>query len=253
MNVFPIIFHAARQSRRAVVVATGFSFALALASSPSAEPASKPAIDIGSSRELLVDDYLIERMSNVVLRLHEPASAGVVMIYDQPWEGPVSHQVTVFKDGTKYRMYYRGSSIAGLTLMEKLKPGEPVVPPHEDFTCYAESNDGITWTRPNLGLHAFNGSRDNNIIWTGEGTNSFAPFIDTNPAAPVAERYKAVAGTSTARGTSEKLRTLIGLVSPDGVRWRKVGPKPLIVDGMFDDFTAFWFSSPFFYIGFVHV
>ncbi|MBN1555148.1 MAG: hypothetical protein JXA11_10410 [Phycisphaerae bacterium] len=30
--------------------------------------------------------------------------------------------------------------------------------------CYAESDDGINWVKPNLGLHPFNGSTDNNII-----------------------------------------------------------------------------------------
>ena len=45
-----------------------------------------------------------------------------------------------------------------------LRPGEQVVPGHDQLTCYAESHDGITWTRPSLGLFEFKGSKDNNIV-----------------------------------------------------------------------------------------
>jgi hypothetical protein len=30
--------------------------------------------------------------------------------------------------------------------------------------CYAESDDGVVWVKPNLGLNAFEGSRENNVI-----------------------------------------------------------------------------------------
>ena len=35
---------------------------------------------------------------------------------------------------------------------------------HPEFACYAESRDGIHWTKPELGQHEFNGSKRNNII-----------------------------------------------------------------------------------------
>ena len=47
--------------------------------------------------------------------------------------------------------------------------------------CYAESEDGIRWTKPSLGVVEFQGSTDNNIIWDGIGTNNFVPFKATNP------------------------------------------------------------------------
>lgn len=201
---------------------------------------SKP-IDIESRLEPLFDDHLIDRMRGVELRVHQPASAGTVMRFDQPWEGAASHQITVYKDDDRYRMYYRGSSVEGLTLSGRLAPGEKVVPPHEDYTCYAESRDGITWTRPQLGLHVFAGSKANNIIWTGRGTNSFAPFKDGNPAAPATERYKAVAGTSDPGDGGRKIRTLIGFVSSDGVTYQHASGKPLLTDGMFDSLNiAYW-------------
>ena len=35
------------------------------------------------------------------------------------------------------------------------------------FACYAESNDGKTFTRPKLGLYEFKGSNENNIVLPG--------------------------------------------------------------------------------------
>jgi len=81
------------------------------------------------------------------------------------------------KDGDRYRLYYRGSGPSS--------GGE--------HTCCAESKDGVTWNRPSYGIVKFNGSRDNNIIWTHIAHN-FMPFRDTNPEAPKEERYKALTG-----------------------------------------------------------
>jgi hypothetical protein len=36
-------------------------------------------------------------------------------------------------------------------------------------TCYAESRDGIRWTKPELGLVEFKGSSQNNIVWKDRG------------------------------------------------------------------------------------
>ena len=66
--------------------------------------------DIGSRRELFVDDQLVERLSgNAELRLFHPTPQNVVFATDAPWEGNGTNYVTVFQDGEKYRMYYRGS------------------------------------------------------------------------------------------------------------------------------------------------
>ena len=33
--------------------------------------------------------------------------------------------------------------------------------------AYAESDDGVSWKRPELGLHEWKGSKRNNIVWKG--------------------------------------------------------------------------------------
>ncbi|MBL9215192.1 MAG: hypothetical protein JNG83_06930 [Opitutaceae bacterium] len=196
------------------------------------------AVTIGARLELLVDDQLIAAMPGVRLKLHEPRSRGTVLTFDRPWEGNVSGSGTVFRDGDLYRMYYRAGSAPELARAASLQPGETLVPAHPEFTCYAESKDGITWTKPALGLFEFGGSKENNIVWAGEASHNFSPFRDDNPETPPEERYKAVGNT---RDHLNKKYALMGFVSPDGKRWRTVREKPIISDGRFDSLNVvFW-------------
>jgi hypothetical protein len=96
------------------------------------------------------------------LRLHHPTPQNVVLVTDAPWEGNGTNYVTVFRDGPKYRMYYRGSYYSYLGGKDR--------PNTRDLYCYAESPDGIRWTKPDLGLFAWNGSKRNNLVWDGVGT-----------------------------------------------------------------------------------
>ena len=114
------------------------------------EASTEDAVDIGSRLELFVDDHLIENMEGVELRLHSPRSAGKTFDFDQPWEGNVSWQLGVFKDGDIYRMYYMGRSDPTYARKAGLRPDETLVPEHPHFLCYAESQDGIHWTKPEL-------------------------------------------------------------------------------------------------------
>ena len=195
--------------------------------------ADSDALDIDSRLELFVDDYLIDSLTGLKLKLHTPRRAGKVMVFDRPWEGVTSGSTAVvFQDGDLYRMYYRGSSHAGYAVEPLLEPGEVVIPEHPYTACYAESRDGIHWTRPSLGIIEYEGSRDNNIVWMGKGTGAFLPFKDSNPNAPASELYKAVGPDS---------RKLYAFISPDGIHWKEMREDPIITDGAFDSPNlAFW-------------
>jgi hypothetical protein len=196
-------------------------------------------VDVGSRLELFVDDYLVDKMEGVSLKLHEPRSEGTVLVFDKPWEGVTSGYVTIIKVGDGYRMYYRGASDPTYTIKEGVDPSEYVAPIHPAFTCYAESKDGITWTRPNLGLYEFNGSKENNIVWMGTGAQTFSPFLDGNPRAPASERFKAVASSN--KDWDKQIPVLLGFVSADGLHWKQLEKNPLITDGKFDSLNvAFW-------------
>ena len=183
-------------------------------------------LDIGSRRELFVDDYVIDTLTGLELVLQQPARREVVMDYDQPWEGNTCLYHSIFRDGDIYRMYYRASGTA--------RP--PTV-------CYAESMDGIHWTRPMLGLVEVDGSTQNNVVWPPTdqlkadksipgtshfGANSFMVFKDGNPASLAAERYKGVTPMKTDGGRGMSL-----FVSPDGFHW-SLKQHRVITDGEYD-------------------
>ena len=107
---------------------------------------TKETLRINSNRQLFVDDYMIESMDQVELKLHTPTGAGTALVLDQAWEGVTCDYQTVFKDNDTYRMYYRGSSHEGYTIESLLDDGEQIVPLLHETICYAESKDGINWT-----------------------------------------------------------------------------------------------------------
>ncbi len=199
--------------------AIGCVFAALIGGVQSAEP---PAISVGSRRELFVDRALIDQLAGgATLRLHTPTPREQVLTFDQPWEGVYSGYITVFEDEGRLRLYYRGLPVARHSL-------------DTEVTCYAESEDGVHWIKPNLGLYEVQGTRENNVVLAHHrGCHNFAPFKDTNPATPPDARYKALGGTG-APG-------LIAFVSADGLNWRELQPEPVITEGAFDSQNvAFW-------------
>jgi len=188
------------------------------------------ATDIGDRLELFVDRHLIESMTNLRLALHPPEPREIALRPNRPWEGKGCAFFTVFKDDDRYRMYYRGSGTA--TVGERN-------PLYIELTCYAESQDGIEWTRPSLGLFEFNGSKDNNIIWMPLPGIAFgkkrlcqnwAVFKDSRPGVPDDQKYKAMAGMPPR-----------AFASADGIRFRPLSDEPIITKGSFDSQNiAFW-------------
>ena len=205
-------------TRISIVLSLLLSIATCLAGEPAA---------VGSRRELFVDDSLVERLEGKAeLRLHHPTPQNVVLVTDAPWEGNGTNYVTVFRDGPKYRMYYRGSHYSYLGGKDR--------PNTRDLYCYAESPDGIRWTKPDLGLFAWNGSKQNNIVWDGVGSHAFAPFRDTNPKCAADATYKAL-------GVGGGKHGLYAFKSADGIHWALMRPEPVITQGAFDSHNlAFW-------------
>ena len=110
---------------------------------------------------------------------------------------------TVLFDQGKFRMWYYAVN-AGKDLSD-LKQG-PV--------CYAESQDGIQWIKPNLGQVEFHGSRSNNAIrLPDQTTQSAAVIVDPQDPDPK-RRYKMVYNASN--GQTWVFRTG---TSPEGTTW----------------------------------
>ncbi len=193
-------------------------------------------VNVGSGLELFVDEHLVESMDGgASLQLHQPVRREIVFKTDAPWEGNAVAYQSVFKDGDIYRLYYHG--------VHYRHSGEPAQArdDHPWNLCYAESTDGIHWTRPELGLFEFNGSRANNIIITKDSVAEIggcpahtAVFKDANPDCPEDARYKVIIVGSKPRG-------LYVLKSADGIHFSLMSPEPFVTEGAFDSQNlAFW-------------
>ena len=204
------------------------------------------AIEIQSRRELFVDDFLIDALAGgAQRRLHQPTPREMVLFPDKPWETRPGY-TTVFYDKDRYRMYYKASQMSELAETEDQCIGR------DDCTvCYAESDDGIHWTKPSLGLFEFAGSTDNNIVWMGKGSHGFAPFRDTRPDCPPEARYKAFGRSKLVREDLPEdrfRRSLFAFTSPDGVHWTIAeGPKEF--GAIFDRYDGYFDSQN---VGFWH-
>jgi hypothetical protein len=148
----------------------------ALAALPGILATAEAPIDVGGERQLFLDDFLIARRSGVALVLHPPAEREVVLVADRPWEGGASWAASILQEGERYRLWYRAAP-------EKAPDGGK----GWTYTAYAESRDGIRWERPDLGLIEFQGSKQNNLVWTGPGSN-MSVLRDARPDVPEGER-----------------------------------------------------------------
>jgi len=205
------------------------SFGASLGAVSAPLPQGDAALRIGSRRELLVDDALIASMRGVGLHMATPVEAGTALRFDSPWEGAFCAYTTLLQEPGRCRAYYRGVPVAG----QDGNAGE--------VTCYAESVDGIHWTKPELGLFEVMGTRKNNVILAGEPpySHNFSPFIDGCPDAQPAQRYKAMAGVHKSG--------LMAYVSADGVRWSRLQNEPVVPPpkafALDSQNIAFWSAS----------
>ena len=113
---------------------------------------------------------------------------GPVMPRDKPWEYTY-HLNSVLYDEGVYRAWYECVPDDHFKRQDVPWPKG-----HGNVMCYAESDDGFTWRKPALGLAAYYGEEDTNIVYgrnlSPNGLHGGSVFKD--PHAPAAERYKLI-------------------------------------------------------------
>ena len=175
-------------------------------------------------REVFWDDYWMAESRGVEVRMHEPRAEGLAFVCDAKWEGCTSGYFQVFRDGPVYRLYYRGASDLRDSDGHRISGGL-------GRFCFAESRDGLSFTRPELRLVSVAGAGHTNALFDREMDNLFI-FRDDNPACPPEEKYKGLCG--------EYMQGLMFYASPDGVHFSDAGRK-VIEKGHFDSLnTCFW-------------
>lgn len=166
------------------------------------------------SKSLFVDNALFENLSgDIGLVRHRPAPAGTVLVPDKPWEtfGFIGYHTVIQVGATDYRMYYD----TGWVIPDKTD--------FHRFTCLAKSNDGVNWTKPNLGVSTFMNSTNNNIVWPRDWRdNTHAAgtvFIDANPNAAPDAKWKMVAqwNIGAVHATTMDDAGVYVMKSPDGI------------------------------------
>jgi len=167
---------------------------------------------IGGRKQLFIDRRFVTESRGVELAMNPPVKVGPVLIGTQSWDnGFVAGYGSVLQDQGKYRMWYIG--------MPSSDTGQP------DYAvcrlCYAESDDALHWTKPDLGICDWRGSRANNIVLE---TSLESACVLIDPKAAAAERYKLVAHLHertgrTPNGNAPAGTGLYIYTSPDGLRW----------------------------------
>ena len=182
-------------------------------------------VQIGTDRQLFLDEFWTAESHGLTRRLNTPELKEPAIRSEHPWEARLSAYHSAFHDGERWRMYYQ---CAG---------GSATDPGALNLQAYAESDDGISWNKPSLGLIEYEGSTANNIVYAGPGSE-MAVFLDANPKASEDQKYKAVVRSPSGE---EMTRVLYAMVSADGLSWRRMSESPVLTDGPFDSHNVpFW-------------
>ncbi len=207
---------------------------------------AQPALEVGSRKQLFIDTRFIESSEGIRLEVPQPRQTREKLIVaDQPWErdARIASYCTIAREGDLVRLWY--DVVAGTP-----PPGQN--PPFMGV-AYAESRDGIHFTKPVLNLVEKDGSRSNNLVMppdTGVMTiGGGSVWRDDNPRCPPEERYKSWIKIYPKKGSGITGPHRV-FTSPDGIHW-KLDPRP--VTGLrAADTQPSWFWEPRIgrYIGF---
>lgn len=182
--------------------------------------AADPVVELGSRKHLFIDDVLLESMDGLHLRPN-PVEVEVTEFRNtEPWEptprfgSTIPDPFTIWKEDGLFKMIYSNGGMWGA---------------RHHAICYAYSEDGIHWTKPELGLKFWEGDTRNNIVLRNAAQGSV--IIDRNPNAPPEERYKLVAWNF--------YWGFFVFTSPDGIHWRR-GESAVLPFDPDGSNTTFW-------------
>lgn len=87
--------------------------------------------------------------------------------------------------------------------------------------AYAESEDGINWTKPALGLVEVNGSSENNLVRVEPHFGVLNLKVLAEPGDPDPDQRYRMATHVWFRKNGRRLGTLATFISPDGLNWKQ--------------------------------
>jgi len=183
-------------------------------------PYDSTMLNIGEEKQYFFDDLVIESVENVSRNWHQPQKSpeSPVIKKDQPWE-----HLTYFTANAGHVLYDPDEEIFKCWYTDWDKPeirsGEPAIGQSVFRTLYAESEDGIQWRKPILGVEEIDGYPTN--VTVPDGYN-LGPVRDPHEPDPQ-KRYKALYTRFVPGGD---VADKYALVSPDGRQWRVLEERP---------------------------
>ena len=205
-------------------------------------------MDIGTQKQLFTDGRFFQHSEGIELCMNSPMQdPDPVLIADQPWEekGIGAYSTTFRESDGRFRLWYDA-------LMDVGTPQESA-----RRLCYAESEDGIQWEKPSLGLVPFRGSTANNIVAPLlERQSMQGATVYRDERAPADERYKL---WSKFRPTDSQITEgtrsgLWAMHSPDGIHWQTYPNQPNPTNQSCDTQNMFFWDETFkCYVGYTRV
>lgn len=170
-------------------------------------------IEIGFEPQVFVDDWLVDnrfaikyKTNAVVRQLHPPVKheSNPLITTDGGYCNAVFDE-----EAGKFRMWWQTHSWE-----DKLEGGKT-----KYAIAYAESDDGLDWQLPELGLFEWKGTKDNNVVWRGpKGARASGPQILLTLPESEKRGYRFIMQYRT--GGAGKENDGIRLIgSNDGVHW----------------------------------
>jgi hypothetical protein len=189
---------------------------------------------------LSIDDTALPLRKNVCLHLSKPAVRKEPVLAASPFDSTAPDNLathfygTVLHDNGLFRMWYYachwGVNPDWPPVMKQQIAKSPfwikgdANPLFQGPICYAESTDGINWTKPSLGQLLFKGSTANNALALPHTVVSGALVVKDAADPDPARRYKMVYQffpdqTEPPIEANGRLPSVAMAVSPDGLRW----------------------------------
>ena len=188
--------------------------------------ANKGPLNIGTDRQLFVDDYWMSESKDTTRVLHEPTRRELAIDRDYPWEqSHILGSATIAHDGEKYRMWYKCDDASII--------GAYGTAANTKRYAHAESDDGVNWAKPFLGQVEFEGSKENNLLDPNPGVVG----IDKNPDAKEEERFKSF------KAVGHLESAIIAFASPDGINWHQMRDEPILRGRPFDTKNLFFWDE----------
>jgi hypothetical protein len=187
---------------------------------------------------LAIDDTSLPLRKNVGLYLSKPNVRAEAVLKPSPFGSGAPDDLaahfygTVLRDGAKFRMWYYachwGKNPDWSPRMMQQVADSAYGPLYQGPLCYAESGDGITWRKPELGQVLFKGSRKNNALALPHTVVSGAIVIKDDAEPDPARRYKMTYQffpnySRPAMAEYGGQPSVALAVSPDGLTWKVIG------------------------------